>query len=34
MALDLKSLKPTTVSRDLKGKFVFLYGAPECLGIH
>jgi len=29
MAIDLKSLKPTTVSRDLKGKFVFLYGAPK-----
>lgn len=29
MAIDLKTLKPTTVSRDLKGKFVFLYGAPK-----
>lgn len=29
MAFDLKSLKPSTVSRDLRGKFVFLYGAPK-----
>lgn len=34
MAIDLKNLKPTTVSRDLKGKFVFLYGQPKTLGIH
>jgi len=29
MAIDLKSLKPTKVSRDLKGKYVLLYGAPK-----
>ena len=29
MAIDLKKLKPTTVSRDLKGKFVFLYGPAK-----
>ena len=29
MALDLKNLKPTTVSKDLKGKFVFLYGPAK-----
>lgn len=29
MAIDLKNLTPTTVSRDLKGKFIFLYGAPK-----
>ena len=34
MAISLKNLKPTTVSIDLKGKFVFLYGAPRILGIH
>ena len=34
MAIDLKKLKPTTVSRDLKGKFVFLYGPAKVLAIH
>lgn len=29
MALNLKELKPTQVSRDLKGKFIFLYGQPK-----
>lgn len=29
MPLDLKQLKPTVVSKDLKGKFVFIYGAPK-----
>ena len=26
MAIDLMNLAPTTISRDLKGKYVFLYG--------
>jgi len=29
MAKDLKMLQKTKVSKDLKGKFVFLYGAPK-----
>lgn len=29
MIIDLKNLKPTVVSRDLKGKYVLLYGAPK-----
>lgn len=30
--VDLLSLEPTTISRDLRGKYVLLYGAPETLG--
>lgn len=30
--LDLKSLKPNTISRDLKGYTVAIYGAPKCFG--
>lgn len=26
--LDLEALEPTKISRDLKGKFVLLYGKP------
>ena len=33
MAIDLKNLKPTVISKDLKGKFVLLYGPPKILGI-
>lgn len=29
MAIDLKSLTPTKISRNLKGKFVFMYGRPK-----
>ena len=29
MALDILSLKPTTISRDLKGKFVCIYSLPK-----
>ena len=29
MAIDLKALTPTTVTRDLKNKYIFLYGAPK-----
>lgn len=29
MSINLKELQPTKVSRDLKGKFVFLYGMPK-----
>ena len=29
MALDILNLEPTTISRDLKGKYVLIYGAPK-----
>ena len=29
MAIDLLNLQPTTISRDLKGKYVLVYGAPK-----
>lgn len=29
MALDLLTLEPQKISKDLKGKFVLLYGAPK-----
>ena len=30
---DILNLEPTKVSRDLKGKFVCIYGEPNSLGI-
>lgn len=33
MALDLLTLEPQQISRDLKGKFFLLYGPPKTLGI-
>lgn len=32
MAVSLKDLVPTKISRDLRGKFLLIYGAPEVLG--
>lgn len=29
MAIDLLNLQPTTISRDLKGKYILLYGQPK-----
>jgi len=29
MAIDILNLQPTTISRDLKGKYVLIYGAPK-----
>lgn len=29
MAIDILNLQPTTISRDLKGKYVLVYGAPK-----
>lgn len=29
MAIDILSLQPTSISRDLKGKYVLVYGAPK-----
>lgn len=33
MAIDLLSLQPNVVSRNLKGKYVMLYGKPKLLGL-
>ena len=33
MAIDLLNIQPTTISRDLRGKYVLLYGKPKDLGI-
>nr|DAG74458.1 MAG TPA: hypothetical protein [Caudoviricetes sp.] len=33
MAIDLLSLQPNIVSRNLKGKYVMLYGKPKILGL-
>lgn len=30
MAIDILSLTPTAISRDLKGKYVLLYGKAKC----
>lgn len=32
MAIDILNLQPTTISRDLKGKYVLVYGAPKYFG--
>lgn len=29
MAIDLLNLEPTKISRDLKGKYIFAYGAAK-----
>lgn len=29
MAVDLLTLQPSVISRDLKGKFICLYGIPK-----
>ena len=33
MAIDLLSLQPNVASRNLKGKYVMLYGKPKVLGL-
>lgn len=33
MAIDILNLKPSVISRDLKGKFVCIYGLPKTLGL-
>lgn len=33
MAIDILSLSPTVISRDLKGKYVLLYGKAKFLAI-
>lgn len=32
MAIDLLSLEPTRISRNLKGKYMLFYGEPKKLG--
>ena len=29
MAIDILNIQPTTISRDLKGKYLCLYGQPK-----
>lgn len=31
--LDLTKIEPNKISRDLKGKFVLIYGEPKILGL-
>lgn len=33
MAIDILNITPSVISRDLRGKYVLLYGKPELLGI-
>lgn len=32
MAINLLNLTPTKISRDLKGKYLLIYGEPKVLG--
>ena len=32
MSIDILNLSPTTISRDLKGKYICIYGLPKCFG--
>lgn len=29
MAIDILNIQPSVISRDLKGKYVLIYGAPK-----
>ena len=31
--IDILSIEPTVISRDLKGKYLLLYGKPRKLGL-
>ena len=31
--IDILSIEPTVISRDLKGKYLLLYGKPKNLGL-
>lgn len=33
-AIDILNLQPQQISKDLKGKFILLYGLPKNLGIN
>lgn len=30
MAIDILNIEPTVISRDLKGKYILIYGKPKC----
>ena len=32
MAIDILNIQPTVISRDLRGKYVLLYGKPKAFG--
>lgn len=32
MAIDILNIQPSVISRDLKGKYVLIYGAPKHFG--
>lgn len=32
MAIDIFNIQPSKISRDLKGKYLLIYGAPKVLG--
>lgn len=32
MAIDILNIEPTSISRDLKNKFVLIYSLPKTLG--
>lgn len=31
--IDILAIQPTVISRDLKGKYVLIYGKPKLLGL-
>lgn len=33
MAIDILHIEPTVISRDLKGKYMLIYGKPKLLGL-
>ena len=33
MAIDILNIEPTVISRDLKGKYILVYGKPKLLGL-
>lgn len=32
MAINILKIEPTKISRDLKGKYILIYGLPKTLG--
>lgn len=31
--IDLMSLQPTVITRDLRNKYILIYSQPECFGL-
>ena len=31
--IDILNIEPTVISRDLKGKYILIYGKPKILGL-